>query len=135
MSDLFQHHNPPALGAPLGAYSQVLEVPAGASLVLLSGQTPIAEDGSVPVDFDAQADLVWRRVGLGLAAVGLDYRHICRVVTYLVDGADAPAHARVRARYLGAARPASTGLVVRALFNPAYRLEVEVTAARPAPAI
>ena len=122
----FALHNPPALGAPLGAYAQVLEIPAGAALVFLSGQTPILEDGSVPGDFEAQAERVWQRIAMALAAVGLDCRHICRVVTYLVDPADAPAHARVRA-----ARPASTGLVVRALFQPAYRLEVEVTAARP----
>jgi enamine deaminase RidA (YjgF/YER057c/UK114 family) len=127
----FALHNPRALGAPLGAYAQVLEIPAGAALVFLSGQTPILEDGSVPEDFEAQAERVWQRIALALAAVGLDCRHICRVVTYLVDPADAPAHARVRARYLGAARPASTGLVVSALFQPAYLLEVEVTAARP----
>jgi enamine deaminase RidA (YjgF/YER057c/UK114 family) len=126
----FALHNPRALGAPLGAYAQVLEIPAGAALVFLSGQTPILEDGSVPEDFEAQAERVWQRIAMALAAVGLDCRHICRVVTYLVDPADAPAHARVRARYLGAARPASTGLVVSALFQPAYRLEVEVTAAR-----
>ena len=126
----FQTHNPPELGPPLGAYSQVLEVPAGAGLVLLSGQTPMREDRSVPEDFDEQAELVWSRIRTALGAVGLDCHHICRVVTYLVDAADAPRHARVRARYLGDARPASTGVVVRALFNPAYRLEVEVTAAR-----
>lgn len=127
----FAIHNPPALGAPLGAYSQVLEIPPGSGTVFLSGQTPIREDGSVPEDFEAQAERVWERIGIALAAVGLDCRHICRIVTYLVDPADAPVHARVRARHLGSARPASTGLVVRGLFHPAYRLEVEVTAARP----
>lgn len=127
----FSTCNPPALGQPLGAYSQILEVPAPAGLVFLSGQTPMREDGSIPDDFDEQAEVVWCRIDAALAAVGLDCRHICRVVTYLVDAADAPCHARVRARHLGDARPASTGLVVRALFNPAYRLEVEVTAARP----
>lgn len=131
MTHAFRHHNPPELGAPLGTYSQVLEAPAGSTPLYLSGQTPLRADGSVPTDFEEQADLVWRRIGIALAAAGLDYRHICRVVTYLVDPADAALHARVRARYLGDARPASTGVVVRALFNPAYRLEVEITAARP----
>lgn len=128
---VFVTHNPPELGPPLGAYAQVLEVPAGAGLVLLSGQTPLGEDGSIPAGIDAQAELVWTRIRTALAAAGLECRHICRVVTYLVDAADAPAQARVRARYLGDARPASTGVVVARLFNPAYRLEVEVTAARP----
>lgn len=127
----FPTHNPPELGAPLGAYSQMLEVPAGATLFLLSGQTPMREDGSIPADFDEQAEIVWRRISVALGAVGLHCGHICRVVTYLVDPADAARHAKVRARYLGEARPAATGIVVRALFNPAYRLEVEVTAARP----
>lgn len=127
----FKHYNPPTLGKPLGAYSQVLEAPEGSAMVYLSGQTPLCEDGTVPQSFEAQAERVWQRIALALAAVGLDCSHICRVVTYLVDAADAPVHAAVRARYLGPARPASTGLVVSALFNPAYRLEVEVTAARP----
>lgn len=125
-------HNPPALGAPLGSYSQILEAPPGSALVFLSGQTPRREDGSIPDSFDEQAELVWQRIGTALHAVGLDSSHICRVATYLTDAADAPAHARIRARHLGEARPASTGLVVAALFHPAYRIEVEITAARPA---
>lgn len=125
----FQCHNPPELGTPLGPYSQGLVVPAQSQLLLLSGQTPLREDGSVPESFEEQAELVWRRIGLVLAQAGLGCQHICRVVTYLIDPADAPVHARVRMRHLGAARPASTGIVVSRLFNAAYRLEVEVTAA------
>ena len=122
--------NPPELGAPLGPYSQALSVPAHSELLLLSGQTPLREDGSIPDTFEEQAELVWHRIGLVLAEAGLSTQHICRVVTYLVDPADAPAHARVRARHLGSARPASTGIVVPRLFNVAYKLEVEITAAR-----
>lgn len=123
--------NPPELGTPLGPYSQALVLPAGSQLLQLSGQTPLQADGSVPEGMEAQADLVWRRIGIVLRQAGLDYLHICRVVTYLVDPKDAPVHARIRAHYLGAARPASTGLVVAQLFNPAYRLEVDITAAWP----
>lgn len=125
-------HNPPALGTPLGSYSQVLEAPPGSALVFLSGQTPRREDGSIPERFEEQAEIVWQRIVTALRAVGLDSSHICRVVTYLTDASDAPAHARIRARHLGDARPASTGIVAAALFHPAYRIEVEVTAARPA---
>lgn len=124
--------NPPALGAPLGSYSQILEAPPGSALVFLSGQTPRREDGSIPESFDEQAELVWQRIATALRAVGLDCSHICRVVTYLTDAADAPAHARIRSRHLGAARPAATGIVAAALFHPGYRIEVEITAARPA---
>ncbi|MGB3067980.1 MAG: Rid family hydrolase [Ottowia sp.] len=128
----FQCINPPELGKPLGPYSQGLIVPGGRQLLQLSGQTPLREDGSVPEDMEAQADLVWKRIGIVLREAGLDYLNIFRVVTYLVDAQDAPVHAKVRARYLGSARPASTGIVVSQLFNPAYRLEVDVTAAWPA---
>ncbi|WP_342132574.1 RidA family protein [Hydrogenophaga sp. OTU3427] len=129
---MFDIHNPPELGRPLSAYSHAVEVAAGYRIVYLSGQTPMLLDGSVPPDIETQAEVVWQRIAIALAAAGMDCSHICRVVTYLTDAADAPAHVAVRARYLGDARPASTGLVVKALFNPAYRLEVEVTAAGPA---
>lgn len=129
---LFRLSNPPALGQPLGSYSQILEAPAGSALVFLSGQTPRREDGSIPASFDEQAEQVWQRIGTALRAVGLDCGHICRVVTYLTQAEDAAAHARIRSRHLGDARPAATGLVVAALFHPDYRIEVEITAARPA---
>lgn len=130
-TELFTRFNPPELGAPLGPYAQAVATPPGSRLLLLSGQTPLHRDGSVPEGFDAQADLVWRRIGIVLAQAGLGYQHICKVVSYLVDPTDAAAHAAVRSRYLGTNRPASTGIVVSRLFNPAYRLEVEVTAAWP----
>ena len=128
----FECINPKELGAPLGPYSQAVIVPAGRQLLQLSGQTPLREDGSIPEGIEAQAELVWQRVGLVLKEAGLDYINIFRVVTYLVDPLDAPAHAKVRAKYLGNARPASTGLVVSMLFNPAYRLEVDISALWPA---
>ncbi len=127
--DLFTRFNPPELGAPLGPYAQAVATPPGSQLLLLSGQTPLRRDGSVPEGFAEQAELVWRRIGIVLAQAGLGYEHICKVVSYLLDPADAAAHAAIRMRYLGANRPASTGIVVSRLFNPAYRLEVEVTAA------
>lgn len=127
----FRTTNPPALGEPLGSYSQILEAPAGSALVFLSGQTPRRDDGSIPSDFAQQAELVWQRIATALQAVDLTPAHICRVVTYLTDASDAPTHARIRSHYLGSARPSSTGVVVPALFHPDYRIEVEVTAARP----
>lgn len=132
----FPCYNPTELGAPLGPYSQGLAVPAHSQLLLLSGQTPLRDDGSIPDTFEEQAELVWHRIGLVLAEAGLAYQHICRVVSYLVDPADAAAHARVRLRHLGTARPASTGIVVPRLFNVAYKLEVEITAAwLPSPSV
>lgn len=127
----FQCINPAELGKPLGPYSQALVVPAGSQLLQLSGQTPLLEDGSVPKGFEAQAELVWHRIGVTLREAGLDYVNIYRVVTYLLDPHDAAAHARIRSKYLGSAKPASTGIVVSRLFSPAYLLEVEVAAAWP----
>jgi len=55
---------------------------------------------------------------------------IVKVTQYLVQPADIPAYAKVRALFLGSARPASMLLVVPALVRAEFLVEVEVQAAR-----
>jgi enamine deaminase RidA (YjgF/YER057c/UK114 family) len=53
---------------------------------------------------------------------------------FLVNLEDFPKYAATRARFLAGHRPASTGLVIRSLVKPEYLVEVEVVAAKAAPA-
>ena len=62
--------NPPELGTPPG-YSQVVEVSAR-RMIFIAGQTALDSDGHVVGrnDFAAQADQVFRNLGLALGASG-----------------------------------------------------------------
>lgn len=128
---MFTTHNPDSILAPLGPYSHGLEIPAGSRLLLVSGQTPGLPDGRIAQGIEAQSEVVWTRIEAILRSAGMGTNHIVKVNTYLRHRSDAPAYARVRARFLGEHRPAMLGLVIADLFNIEYLLEVEVLAAQP----
>jgi enamine deaminase RidA (YjgF/YER057c/UK114 family) len=56
---------------------------------------------------------------------------IVKVTTYLTRPEDFKVHPRIRAQYLGEARPAATALCVTALAAPEFLCEIEVIAAKP----
>ncbi len=60
--------------------------------------------------------------------MGVD--HLVKVTSFLTRPGDIPAYAKVRDKYLGDMRPATTLVVVQALARPIYLIEVEATAAR-----
>ena len=55
---------------------------------------------------------------------------LVRLTTYLIDPRDRAAYMAVRDRFVGSPPPGSTLLVVAALADPRYRIEVEAIAAR-----
>ena len=66
-----------------------------------------------------------------LRKAGFTVDDLVKITQYLTDAADIAAHAAVRARFLGSARPASMLVVVPALVWPQMTIEIEAWAARP----
>ena len=64
-----------------------------------------------------------------LERAGMSVHDLVKVTHYLCRAADIPAYVKVRARFLGDARPASMLLVVGELVRPEFLLEVEAVAA------
>lgn len=100
--------------------------------VLLSGTAPIPPDGE-PVASTAAEQM--RRCGEIIAAAlreaGTDLGSVVRTRMFLTDPADAPEVGRVHAELFGNALPAATMVVVAALLDPAWKVEVEVEAVLP----
>ncbi len=69
-----------------------------------------------------------------MAELGATPNDVIRTRMYLVDPADAEAVGRVHADVFSAARPAATMVVVAALLDPRWRVEIEAEAAIPPPA-
>lgn len=119
-----------APGAPVpGHYSQAVEVSGETRTVHVSGQVPIAPDGSVPEGFDAQMRLVFRNIEAQLAGAGLGLGDIVKITSFLSSRENVAAFRAIRSELLGGHKPAST-LVMAELIDPAWLLEVEVVAAR-----
>ena len=124
--------NPAAIPAPLARYSHGLLVPAGYRLLVTSGQLGLGPDGVVPEDAEAQCVLIFESLGAILAEAGMTFADVVRFNAFVTDRALFPVYGRVRARYVAGDAFASTLVVVSGFTRPEFKVEVEVTAARPA---
>lgn len=126
--------NPPALHDPVGfGYSHIASASA-ADLVLIGGQYGSGPDGTVTSpDFAEQVERSFANLGTALAAVGLDFTHVARLGTYVVDHDQAKLDAllRVIKRIWGDRPPAQTLIGVAALALPDMLFEVDAVAVRP----
>lgn len=96
----------------------------------MAGQVAFNEAGEVvaPGDVAGQAEQIMENIGKILKAAGADWGNIVKMTTYVVDRADSPVAAKIRLKALGGHRPPHTGVVVAALGNPDFKLEIEAIA-------
>ena len=96
--------------------------------VFVAGTAPIWPDGHVDPDVETQARRCLEIVGRALEEAGASLADVVRTRVFLVDAADFDAVARAHGATFAEIRPANTTLVVAALLNPAWKLEIEVDA-------
>lgn len=103
------------------------KVRRAAGLVFLSGDLPIAVDGSVPEGIEAQTTLTLQRISTTLQGEGLSLADVVSVTAYLVNPTDFAGFNRVYAEAFAEPRPVRT--TVRAdLMLPKALLELTVIA-------
>jgi enamine deaminase RidA (YjgF/YER057c/UK114 family) len=120
--------NPETVAAPLGHYSHAVETPPGAGLIFVSGQGPVALDGSVGETYEAQADQVYSNIVAVLAAKGLAPSAIIKLTMFVVEDDPGGAVRSARRKHLGDHRPASTAVFVQRLADPRWKLEIDAIA-------
>ena len=123
-------HVPPELAPPPAPYSFAVEVQPGARYVFTAGLVGVKPDGTWDADIAGQARQVFRNLTTVLAAAGMGFEHLVKLVVYLTDIADQPGYAEVRKEFWGDIRPALTLVVVRRLARAGIRLEIEAVAAK-----
>lgn len=96
--------------------------------ILVSGTAPIWPDGSCPDDPTVQAQRCFEIALTALREAGGDAEHVVRTRMFLVDAADADAVGEVHGELFADVRPAATMVVVSALLDPRWRVEIEVEA-------
>jgi enamine deaminase RidA (YjgF/YER057c/UK114 family) len=96
--------------------------------VFVAGTAPIWPDGRVEPDPEQQARRCFEIIGDALHRAGASFADVVRTRVYLVDQADFEAVGRVHGEHFRDVRPANTTLVVKALLDPAWKVEIEVDA-------
>ena len=123
--------NPDTVAPPLGAYSHVASLPAGARLIAIAGQVGNAPAGAVPEAAEAQYENALRNIVRLLESEGCTPADIVKLNSYLVQRLDLPVVALMRKAILGDIRPAATMVYVAGLAAPEYLIEVEAWAVKP----
>lgn len=121
---------PASIAPPAADYAHAVATEGASRWLHTSGVVPTRPDGSVPDDIGDQARTVWDNIAAMLAEARMAPDDIVSVVTYVVLGQDAAPVMAERDRFLAGHRAASTLVMVAALAQPAWKMEIAVVAAR-----
>jgi enamine deaminase RidA (YjgF/YER057c/UK114 family) len=97
--------------------------------VLVSGTAPVYPDGSCPQDAGAQTMRCFEIIAAALAEAGSGLRDVVRTRMFITSPSDATSVGAVHAEVFGDVRPAATMVVVAALLDPRWKVEIEAEAA------
>lgn len=106
-------------------YSRAVRV---AERIVVSGTAPQWPDGEVNPDPAAQARRCFEIIGTALDDAGASFADVVRSRVYLVDVADFAPVSGVHGEVFGDIRPANTTVVVAALLDSRWKVEIEVEA-------
>lgn len=96
--------------------------------VLVSGTAPIRPDGTVDPDPAGQAQRCLEIIVAALRELGAGPEHVVRTRSFLTRAEDWEAVGRAHGEVFRDVRPASTMVVVAALLDPRWRVEIEAEA-------
>ncbi len=111
---------------PVVGYSRAVVV---GPHVYVAGTAPIPRDGGdPPADVYGQTRLCLEIVSGALSEAGASLEDVVRTRLYLVAADDFDGVARAHGEAFASVRPANTTVVVAALVDPRWRVELEVEA-------
>jgi len=123
--------DPDQVHRPLGAYSHMITVAAGADLIFVSGQVGADRQGVVRGGAREQARQALANLMACLRQGGLSAADVVRLTVYLTDASGIEEMAAERRAVFGdTTHPTSTFLVVTALARPDLLVEIDAIAAK-----
>jgi enamine deaminase RidA (YjgF/YER057c/UK114 family) len=96
--------------------------------VHVSGTGPVGADSA---DVAEQTDRCLVLIAIALKNAGSSIDHVYRTRMYLTRAEDWEAAGRVHGKFFGLILPAATMVVVAAMLNPSWRIEIEADAFIP----
>ncbi|HWG21261.1 MAG TPA: RidA family protein [Terracidiphilus sp.] len=110
---------------PIIGFSRAVRV---GNTIHLSGTGPVGADNE---DAAGQTRRIFAIAQQALSKAGANFEHVVRTRMYLTHAEDWEAVGRVHGEFFGSIRPAATMVVVAALLDPTWRIEIEVDAVIP----
>jgi enamine deaminase RidA (YjgF/YER057c/UK114 family) len=121
---------PAAIRKPFARYSHGIEIPAGARIVVVSGQLGIRANETIPESAEEQAELCLANISAILAEADMTLADIARLNAYVTDRAHMAGYMAARDRVVATPPPASTLMIVSGFVRPEFKVEIDVIAAK-----
>lgn len=123
--------NPADIRPPFARYSHGIEVPAGARLLVLSGQLGVGADDQAPDQAEDQARLCFSNIDAILRESAMNRANVVRINAYVTDRAHMQGYMTARDEWIADLDPppASTLMIVSGFTRPEFKVEIEVLAA------
>ena len=123
-----QIYNVDALGEPVGPYSHVARVPAGADTLYIAGMLAPGET------FEAQCAAVYAQIEKALQSAGAGWGNVVQFTTYLVHSQDIARFYRWREQnypkmFPDGKYPPNTLLIIDRLVQEQFLIEIQTIAA------
>ena len=96
--------------------------------VLVSGTAPVWPDGSVDPDPYVQANRCFEIIARALSEAGASVEQVVRTRMFVTDASYGEAVGRAHGETMSAARPTATMVVVKALLDDRWKVEIEAEA-------
>jgi len=112
---------------PIIGFSRAVRI---GNTIHVAGTGPVGADNE---DVTGQTRRVFAIIEKALADAGASFKDVIRTRMYLTHVGDWEAVGSVHGEIFGAIRPAATMVVVAALLNPNWRIEIEADAVLPSP--
>jgi enamine deaminase RidA (YjgF/YER057c/UK114 family) len=111
-------------------FSQAWKIEDGRTVVFVSGQVSVSDDGQLmhADDFPAQVRRVFENLRTVLDDAGGSLADVVKLGVFLTDISRMPEYGRVKAEFFTGKQPASTAVGVSALAMPGMLIEVEAVA-------
>jgi len=122
--------NPEGLSKPQ-TYTHVVKV---GKLLFIAGQVGSNAEGKVAgPGMREQFEQALSNLSVALKSQGADFSHIAKITIFVTSITEfrAPEVGKVREKYFGSNRPASTLVQIAQLASPDLKVEIEATAALP----
>ena len=110
---------------PIIGFSRAVRI---GNQVHVSGTGPVGADDKNVAE---QTDQCLNLIATALKNAGSSLDHVYRTRIYLTHVEDWEAAGRIHGKFFGRIRPAATMVVVAALLNPKWRIEIEADAIIP----
>ena len=127
---MLARHTPKESRPPFANYAYGVEIPPGARILVCSGQLGITPDDHIPEDVGAQTALCFENIGAVLRSAGMDFGDVVRINAYVAGREYLQPYMAARDRFVSNPPPASTLMIVTGFAREAFKVEVEVIAAR-----